>query len=353
MIVAFDSTPLSALTGGICRYTSELSRALAESFPQDRIILLSDQPVVHPPAPPNLTHLPRPSGPLARRWWSLGLPAALLRAGAHLFHGSDFAVPYLPVCPTVLTLHDLSPWMDPRWHSAAARVRRRTPALLRLGLATVVITPSEAVRRHAIAEFSLSPARVFAIPHAAAPHFRPVPATPPATPYFLFVGTLEPRKNLPLLVDAWREVRRDYHIDLVLAGRPRQDAPSLPACDGLRLLGPVPEDRLPALYSGALAAVYPSLYEGFGLPVLEAMQCGCAVFASRDPAIAELAGGAALLLPPDVRSWATALRAAARSPAWVQPLRHRSLARAAEFSWTRTARRTRDVYLEARRRFAL
>lgn len=355
MKVALDSTPLLEKTGGISRYTAELSRALAETFPSDKVILLSDQLVECPAGPPNLTCGRRPDGWLARRWWSFGLSREIRRTGAEVFHGTDFAVPYLPICPTVLTLHDLSPWMDGAWHAAAAeRVRRRTPLLLGLGLATVVITPSEAVRRQAISAFSLSPSRIFAIPHGAASHFRPVETPPPATPYFLYVGTVEPRKNLPLLIDAWRVVRREYPVDLVVAGRQRDDAPKLPACDGLRIIGPVAEADLPRLYAGALACVYPSLYEGFGLPVLEAMQCGCAVIASRDPAIAEVAGSAALLLPPqDAHAWTTALRAAARSTGWIYALRERSLARAAEFSWTRTARQTREVYVEARRRFGL
>lgn len=354
MKVALDSTPLLEKTGGISRYTAELSRALAETFPADEVILLSDQRVECPGGPSNLTCGRRPEGWLARRWWSFGLSREIRRTGAEVFHGTDFAVPYLPLCPTVLTLHDLSPWMEGAWHDAADRVRRRTPLLLRLGLATVVITPSEAVRRQAISTFSLSPSRIFAVPHGAASHFRPVEAPPPATPYFLFVGTVEPRKNLPMLIKAWRDVRREYAVDLVVAGRQRDDAPGLPACDGLRILGPVAEEDLPGLYAGALACVYPSHYEGFGLPVLEAMQCGCAVIASRDPAIAEVAGSAALLLPAeDVRAWSTALRAAARSTEWIHAIRERSLARAAEFSWTRTARQTREVYLEARRLFGL
>ena len=139
----------------------------------------------------------------------------------------------------------------------------------------MIITPGEKVRRAAIRQFNLQPERVVAVPEAAAHWFRPVETTP-ASPYFLFVGTLEPRKNLDKLLEAWHEVRRHYAVDLVLAGRPRADAPELRPEPGLRLAGEVADSELPALslYSGALAFVYPSLYEGFGLPVLEAMQCG-------------------------------------------------------------------------------
>jgi glycosyltransferase involved in cell wall biosynthesis len=194
------------------------------------------------------------------------------------------------------------------------------------------------------------------VPHGAAGHFSPDGDAHPGfgNPYFLFVGTLEPRKNLPMLVEAWREVRREFAVDLVLAGRRRSDCPPLPELEGLHFPGPVKEEDLPALYRGAVACFYPSLYEGFGLPVLEAMQCGCAVITSRDPAIAEVAGNAALLLSAtDGSAWTAALRAAARDNEWLRFLKTRALRQAAGFSWERTAERTREVYLEARKRFGL
>lgn len=189
-----------------------------------------------------------------------------------------------------------------------------------------------------------------AVPLAASAHFRP--ASNPRGDYFLYVGALEPRKNLPLLIEAWRTVRNACGIDLVLAGKRRADFPELPDEPGLRVLGEVPEADLPALYSGATACLYPSLYEGFGLPVLEAMQCGAAVIASRDAAISEVAAGAAVQVDAsDTRGWAEAMLSAASNPAWTETLRTRSLLRARSFSWERTARLTRQVYEEALLRF--
>lgn len=350
MRVAIDATPLTLSSGGLARYTQELSLALAENFPEDEFLLVSDQAFEMPGgAPSNLQRGGGPRSPLERRWWLCGLDRELGRLRADLFHGPDFAVPYVPRRPSVMTLHDLSPWMNPRWHHAAGRVRRRTPLLIGLGIATMVITPSEAVRQQAIDRFRISPARVVAVPLAAAPRFRPVPA-PPVDPYFLYVGTLEPRKNLPLLLSAWREVRKKHPIDLVLAGRRRADFPELPLEPGLRLIGEVAEERLPELYSGALAFVYPTLYEGFGLPVLEAMQCGACVITSLDPAVSEVAGDAAV---PTGTEWelVAALRAAVEAPHWVAAWRERALRRAREFSWARTATLTRQVYQEAQRRF--
>jgi glycosyltransferase involved in cell wall biosynthesis len=251
-----------------------------------------------------------------------------------------------------MTLHDLSPWMDPGWHVEADRVRNRTPMLLRLGLAAMVITPSEAVREQALAHFHLQPGRVVAVPHAAGRHFAPVPAPARDRPYLLYVGTLEPRKNVPLLMDAWREVRKRHPIDLVLAGRRREDFPELPAESGLELRGLTAEEELPELYSGALAVVYPSYYEGFGLPVLEAMQCGAAVIASRDRAISEVAGDAAILVDAnDRRAGVEALTSAAEQPERMKELREKALRRAGEFSWSKTARLTREVYGQAVERF--
>jgi glycosyltransferase involved in cell wall biosynthesis len=288
-----------------------------------------------------------PRNAMERRWWLWGLAREMGRLGVDLVHGPDFAVPYFPRRPSVLTLHDLSPWMDQRWHHAAHRVRRRTPVLLELGLATMVITPGEKVRRAAIQRFGLRPERVVAVPEAAAHWFRPVDTTP-AAPYFLFVGTLEPRKNLDMLLEAWRETRRHHVVDLVLAGRRRADAPEIPPEPGLRLAGEVADSELPALYSGALAFVYPSLYEGFGLPVLEAMQCGAPVIASR--AVEEAAGDAAIYADTP-RELAGALAEMASRPELAAASRQLSLARAREFSWERTARLTRQVYEEARKRF--
>ena len=168
-------------------------------------------------------------------------------------------------------------------------------------------------------------------------------------PYFLFVGTCEPRKNIARLIDAWREVRKTAAVDLVLVGR--NHAPSEER--GLRVLGEVPDSDLPALYSGALACVYPSLYEGFGLPVLEAMQCGALVITSRDPAILEVSGDAALHVDAeDTAALAEAMRAAATNSDGFDDFRQRALARAAQFSWQKTARRTREVYESATRIFS-
>jgi len=221
MRVAIEAAPLSLSSGGLLRYTTELSLAMARGFAGDEFFLVSDQPFDMPrDAPPNLKRGGGPRNAAERRWWLWGLTRELSRLACDLFHGPDFAVPYLASRPSVLTLHDLSPWMDPHWHRDAGRVRRRTPVLIERGIATMIITPTELVRRQAIERFHLRPDRVVAIPEAAAGWFHPVESAP-AAPYFLSVATLEPRKNLPALLEAWRGVRRDHPVDLILAGRRR------------------------------------------------------------------------------------------------------------------------------------
>jgi glycosyltransferase involved in cell wall biosynthesis len=239
--------------------------------------------------------------------------------------------------------------MDSSWHSGAGRVRKHTPRMIRYGPATMVLTPSNAVRQQVIDRFHIAADRVAAVPHAASPHFAPVDRGP-SEPYFLFVGTLEPRKNITLLLEAWRELRREMPIDLILAGRRRSDFSPLAPEPGLQILGEVEESRLPVLYSGAIALIYPSLYEGFGLPVLEAMQCGACVITSHDPAISEVASGAALQVTTGAEL-AAAMRAVLVDPCLRTAYREKSLKRARDFCWRRTASMTYDVYQEALVRF--
>ena len=349
MQVAIDATPLTAPNSGIARYVRELTCALVEHFPEDQFTLVSDQPFQ---SPCGAARGRGPGNVLERRWWLYGVQRELSRCGGQVFHGTHFTVPWLPLRPSVMTIHDMSPWLDPRWDSGAAFVRRRTPYLVGLGVATRIITPTEAVRREVLTRFRVPSDRVRAVPHAASACFRPVPAAPRCAPYFLCVSSVEPRKNVDMLVAAWREVHRLYGIELVLVGPSRKGFLAPPPEPGLHSRGEVADAELSTLYSSAVAVLYPSHYEGFGFPVLEAMQCGALVIASRDPAIREVAAEAALLLDSDdALAWTAAMEAAATHRDPLNQLRARALERARHFSWARTAKSTRDVYFEAIRTF--
>ena len=325
MIVGLDSTPLTVATGGIRRYVEQLHAALTEEYPRDQFLLLSGAGATG----------------LARRWWLWGLPRALQQNGADLFHGTDFAVPYRRVTPAVMTLHDLSPWLFPE--ETSPRVRLRTPWLLKLGRADAVITPSEAIRRAAISRFGLREDRVRAIPLGVSRSFQPLERLP-GREYFLAVGTMEGRKNLTAAVEAHRALAS--RAELVIAGRP--GSAHLAQTPGVRFAGAVDEEELRCLYAGAIALLFPSHYEGFGLPVLEAMACGTPVIASNDPALTETSGGAALhVAADDVRQWTAAMESVWRQP---EPWREAGLRRAALFTWQKTAQRTREVYADVLRR---
>jgi len=318
MRVALDAEPIALTSGGLKRYVEELTRALRITYPEDSYL-----------------YLPEPTNVLQRRWWLYGAERACAAAKVDVYHGTNFAIPFFSRRATVLTLHDLSPWHNPKWHAGRVvrRIRRRTPYLL--SRAGHVITPSQAIRSEAIKRFRISPERITAIPLAASDHFRPTPQT--MDPYFLFVGTQEPRKGLHLLLEAWRATGRK--IPLRIAGRVRQDFPPLTPEPNLHLLGEVPDSDLPVLYTNATAVIYPSEYEGFGLPVLEAMQCGAQVITSTDPALLELTGDTAQHF-----TTAQELTSLCSPGSWPVARREAARARAVQYSWRSTAQKTHAIY---------
>ncbi len=348
MRIALDAAPLTLPAGGIRRYTVELALALADENPRDEIFLVSDRAVSLPERIQTRRNIfaIAPCSVLARaKWWSLGLPLTLLRLRADVFHGTDFSVPYIPVMPAILTLHDLSPWRRGAIRSEGSeRVRSRTPYLL--SLATRILTPTEAIRCEAVKYFGLSKTRIRSISHGVAP-FRPdMPRRMHADPYVAHLGDHGPRKNIAVLVEAWRLARqRRTDLGLVLIG---QAKPGLFDEQGLTQVRPANDSETAAWLAGAAALVYPSLYEGFGLPMVEAMSLGVPVIASQDPALVEVAGGCAVHVPADSpQRLCEAVLSVVQDAHFAGRLRASGAARAAAFDWRRTARLTRELYLEA------
>ncbi len=301
-----------------------------------------------------------PHTPLLRL--PVALPRALRRARIELAHFQYVLPPRLP-CPAVVTVHDISyeavpecfPLHERLWMSALVRDACRRAAH--------VLTVSEHSRRDLIERYGVPPGRVSVTHEAAGPEFRPLAddeRRPAAArlgvqrPFLLAVGNVEPRKNLARLVRCFAGLLADRRIDhdLLLVGQTGRRGSALEADlrrlapDGrVRRLGYVPRADLVALYGLADAFVYPSLYEGFGLPVLEAMACGAPVLASNTSSLPEVAGDAALLVDPrDDEALREALARLATEPALRAGLARAGLRRAAKFSWEALAAATTDVY---------
>ena len=266
--------------------------------------------------------------------------------------------------PYVITVHDTIRWFDmagrgdPLIHPPNARDR----LLLRLDYAGIsraaaVIATSEATRRDLVEHVGVAPGRVHTV-HEAIDHglYRPRQRRLFDEPYVLFVGTEHPRKNLGRVLEAFARVRRPG-LRLVKAGGPgkaewdfraateRRLAELGLGADDVLFTGRVPDEDVVALYSGAVCLVFPSLYEGFGFPVLEAMACGCPVITSTTSSLPELAGDAALLVDPtDTGAIAAAMRRLIDDRGLRHELAERGRRRAARFEWERTARETLRVY---------
>jgi len=262
---------------------------------------------------------------------------------------------------TVLTIHDLTILLFPQLHPPK-RLALMGPALVPAARrADRIVASSACTRDDVLKLLPVEPERVVVVPGGIDPIFEPKPAAEVAAclaplglragEYLLFLGTIEPRKNLARLLHAVERAGSEIG-PLVLAGEKGwnnagiRHAVARLARDGrVRDLGYVPDDLRVALYAGARAFVYPSLYEGFGMPPLEAIACGTPVVTSNVSSLPEVMGDAALFVDPeDVSALASGLTRLWRDEALRADLRARGLARAREFSWDRTARLMLDVY---------
>jgi glycosyltransferase involved in cell wall biosynthesis len=304
-----------------------------------------------------------PHTPLVRI--PLTLSAELRRRTVDLLHVQYTAPPLAP-CPVVATVHDLSFEHIPETFKLRSRVQLRLTVRATVRRAAHVIAPSEFTRRDLVETYGLDPARVTAIPLAVAAHFRRVREAEElrrvrerygvAGEYVLAVGSIQPRKNLARLLRAYSALRRargrSNLPQLVLVGKKAWlygETLRAVGDEGLAgsvvLTGYVPEADLPALYSGALCFVYPSFYEGFGLPPLEAMACGAPVLTGNLTSLPEVVGDAALTVDPfDIEALADALGRLIDDDALRASLRERGLQRARDFDWRDTARMTLLTY---------
>jgi len=351
---------------GIGRYVRSLAAALpAHLAPHERLTLLT--PPISPGdatwSTPGADAVTVDASPfrLAQQWRIPRLLAQARRTmpgDSLLYHSAYYLMPYWPGIRTVLTVYDLIAMLHPQTVSRRAALFFRFTHRLAVAAADQVIAISAATRRDLLTHFRVAPERVTAIPLAPAPHFRPQSQTaiaaararfdlPPA--YIFYFGINKPHKNLVRLIDAYARLGASAP-PLVIGGAwdPRYPEPrhrAAPLGDRVRFLGLLTDADLLPLLSGCTLFVFPSLYEGYGLPVAEAMACGAAVVCGNASSLPEVAGDAALLFDPaDVTAIAEALHTALDSPAQLADLRARSLARAATLTWSATARATLAVY---------
>lgn len=314
--------------------------------------------------PPNWRVMPVP---FPRMWTHLRLSWEMLREPPDALFVPSHVVPLWHPRRTVVTAHDLGYLAYPQAHTRGSRLYLHLSTFFSARSARRVIAISEATRRDLVKHYRVPPRKISVIYHGRDPIFAPVEdharkAEVAARygvqePYCIHVGTLQPRKNLGLLVQAWDILRgsMEQPPQLLLAGKRGWLYDSLfesvrarGLSDLIRFADYVERDDLPALYSGALALTFPSLYEGFGLPPLEAMSCGTPVIASTATSLPEVVGYGGLLLGPhDPHTWAEAVLRLARDPGLRDELRRKGLQRASHFTWERCARETLQVLIDS------
>jgi len=368
MTFCLDLSAAAHERAGLGRYAASLAKALLPLRP-DLHIFVNDPRESR--LPPPLSDLPTHTANLPRKRWRLRAAVSYFGGpdmdhafdGVSLFHATEHLLPKITHARSVFTLHDTAYLLFPQYHLLQNRLYLRLMMPRFLARAEAVIAVSESTRRDAERFYRLDPAKVHVIPEGVEPQFAPIANPQSLIPireryrlparFILYVGTIEPRKNLLTLLEAYAALHvQSPEVGLVIAGgqgwlyesffeRLRQ----LGLEEHVTLTGYVPDDDLPALLNLAEVFAFPSVFEGFGLPPLEAMACGAPVVCLNASSLPEVVGEAGLLLPPaDVRAWVEALQRLLTAPELRAELRARGLARARQFTWEAAARKTLAVY---------
>jgi len=367
MRIAIDASAVPRQMAGAGVYTYQLIRALAKVVDRHRFVVFARRGVFDELAARTrrvrVVHVDPPSRPARLIWEQTVLPLLLRRLRIDVLHSTHHHTPIAAAgVRRVITIHDVTFMLLPGRYPLARRLYMEAVTRASARVADAIITPSQVIRDDVADRLGVPAERVVVIPYAAAPEFAPADQETVARlrqkyqlpeRYILSVGSLEPGKNRARLVLAYSRLWREgFDCPLAVAGQPawRYERETdlvhgLGLDQQVRYLGYVPAEDLPALYSGATLFAFPSLYEGFGLPVLEAMACGTPVVASNASAIPEVAGDAALLVDPrNVNALAEAMARLLSDETLRVELRARGLERAQQFSWERTARDTLSVY---------
>ena len=366
MRILLDATAIPPDRGGVGRYVDALLPALAargvdlvvvcqERDAPGTAMLVPDAEIVTAPS----WTVRRPA---RMAWEQVGLPRLLRSTGVDLLHSPHYTMPRRAGLPVVVTLHDATFFSHPELHSPVKRRFFRAAIGTAVRRAAGLVVPSLATRDEVLRYVGGRPEQFHVAYHGVDPEvFRPADDAERVRTrdalglgdlrYIAFLGTLEPRKNVPALIRGWVRAVRDLDAPpaLVLAGGPGWDAAVQPAIDAvpstLRVLRPgyLPLGELAGLLSGAEVVVYPSLGEGFGLPVLEAMSCGAAVLTTRELSLPEVGGDAVAYCGTDEAEIAVALAGLLADDARRATLSTAAVARAAQFTWAAAA----DAHISA------
>ncbi len=369
--VALNAHLLTAQAGyrsaGINGYIYNLIRALPDADPSFSYTVFTGSQANPPEHARLITHRAQWStqSPARRILWEQVIqPAALRQTRPDLAHALAFVAPVLSRVPAVVTVYDLSFVHYPALLPATRRLYLRLFTRRSCHQARRVIAISHSTARDLIETFGLSPGKIDVAAPGVGAEFGPLPASEVAVfraqkglpdRFWLFVGTLEPRKNLPVLLRAYAQLPAADRLPLVLAGGKGwmfdeifRTVETLGLADRVSFPGYVPAEELALWYNAAEAFVYPSVFEGFGLPVVEALACGTPVLVSDVSSLPEAAGDSGYRLPPDdIDAWAAALAHVGRDPAWRAEAGQRGRAHAATFTWENTAAQTVASYRRA------
>lgn len=364
MLIAIDASTIST-QGGPRTYVLGLLDALFRVDRDNDYVVFYNDPI-HLGRFPLAREIVLPGkNPLARLWREhVMLPLACRRERVELLHCPKSAIPYFSPCPTVVTLHDLIPIRHPETEKILAQLYWRLQIPIAAKRSSFIITDSEHARQEIMADFRVTPERVRAIMLGFNPAMLEQRSSAEGKTvrkryslpeeYLLYVGTIQPRKNLDTLIEAYVKLRqsRTGLQKLVIVGRKGwlydrlfANIARLGLADEVVFTGFVPDEDLPFIYDGAKVFVYLSFFEGFGLPPLEAMACGIPVVTSNTTSLPEVVGDAGLAVPPaDTEQVAAAISRVLDDPELATALGARGRARARLFSWDDAARQTLEIY---------
>jgi glycosyltransferase involved in cell wall biosynthesis len=366
MRIAFDGTTLTPGRTGVGYYTEHLLQHLAREVAQtgDEIVVVSNKPIdTQMPLPGHVRVHDGHRFPVRIGWMQLRAAAALQELQPDVAHFTNGMIPWAPPTATIVTVHDMSLRLYPRCHPIRRLLLNRPLMRVAIRQASSIVTVSESARRDLLRFHGIPADRVSVVHEAASPAFRPMHDRALLEDvraryglprrFILYVGTIEPRKNLTRLMSAFAAARRagiPHHLVCVgpygwssraLSGHIQK----LGIEHAVHFTGYLPFEHLPAIYNLGDFFVFPSLYEGFGLPVVEAMASGLPVLTSNTSSLGEIAGDAAVTIDPtDTEAMISAIRALAADRELRRDRSERGLQRARSFSWTQTAREMLAVY---------